>query len=184
MVVGAAAQDTVNILLVDDQLINLTAAGAVLERPDYRIVTASSGAEALSRILKEDFALILLDVVMPGMDGFEVATTVKQRDRSKLIPIIFMTANRDDVDAMYRGYSVGAVDYLIKPLNPELVRAKVAVFAELHRQKRQIERQALLLQENERRESERQLAELSRTSSKRYKNLAEAVPLLMTAQSR
>src|SRR5579884_1329732 len=127
-----------SVLLVDDHEENLCALEAILEHQDLRLVKATSGAEALRQLLREDFALILLDVAMPGMDGFEVASLVKQRERSRHVPIIFLTAASKDVASVYKGYAVGAVDYLMKPLDPDVVRAKVAVFVELYRRGEQI----------------------------------------------
>ena len=123
------------ILVVDDHPENRTALRAILSSPDYRIVEAGSGAEALLRLLEEDFAVLLIDVVMPDMSGFELAAAIKERERTAAIPIVFLTGQATDVDLVHRGYRVGAVDYLIKPLVPEMVRAKVAVFAQLFREK-------------------------------------------------
>src|SRR5437016_5259840 len=117
-----------SVLLVDDHEENLCALEAILESADLHLVKATSGTEALRQLLREDFALILLDVSMPGMDGFEVASLVKQRERSRHVPIIFLTAASKDISSVYKGYAVGAVDYLLKPLDPDVVRAKVAVF--------------------------------------------------------
>ncbi|HEX2568122.1 MAG TPA: ATP-binding protein [Polyangia bacterium] len=146
----------VKILMVDDRPANLMSLRAILEdQPGYELILASSGEEALDRVLREDFAVILLDVAMPQMDGFETARLIKQRERSCKIPIIFITASVYDMENIYRGYTVGAVDYLPKPVDPHAVRAKVAVFVELHLQAREIERQARLLQEIQAREQER-----------------------------
>jgi phosphoserine phosphatase RsbU/P len=123
------------------------------------LVRAGSGVEALRRLLSDDFGLILMDVQMPGMDGFELADLIRQRDRTRHTPIIFLTAyERTDAD-MFRGYSVGAVDFLFKPIVPEVLRSKVRVFVELHWSREQVRRQAELLRENERREMEHRLAE-------------------------
>jgi DNA-binding response OmpR family regulator len=105
----------VNILVVDDRDENLVALEAVLNEPNYRIVRARSGREALREVLEQDFALILLDVVMPNIDGYETATLIRERPRSKQTPIIFLTANDWGASHVFRGYNVGAVDYLIKP---------------------------------------------------------------------
>jgi PAS domain S-box-containing protein len=148
----SALEAVPHILLVDDRPSNLTALGAILDRVDYHLVYARSGQEALTQVLRADFAVILLDVAMPGMDGFETATLIKQRERSKLIPIIFVTAAVGDTEQIFRGYNVGAVDYLVKPLDPHQVRAKVGVFVQLWRQRQQIERQAAQLREVELRE--------------------------------
>ncbi len=146
----AAALERASILLVDDRPSNLTALVGVLRRPDYDLVLARSGSEALGQVLRGEFAVILLDVAMPGMDGFEVASLIKEREQSKLIPIIFITASVYDMEHIFQGYTVGAVDYLRKPLDPHALRSKVAVFVELHRQRRQIERQSAMLREAER----------------------------------
>lgn len=151
-----ADEQRVKILMVDDRPANLMSLRAILaDQPDYELVMASSGEEALDRVLRENFAVILLDVAMPQMDGFETARLIKQRERSCKIPIIFITASVYDMENIYRGYTVGAVDYLPKPVDPHAVRAKVDVFVALYRQAREIERQARLLQEIQAREQER-----------------------------
>jgi signal transduction histidine kinase len=121
----------VNILVVDDRDENLLALEAVLDDPAYRLVRARSGREALREVLDQDFALILLDVVMPGVDGYETATLIRERPRSRQTPIIFLTANDWGASHVFRGYTVGAVDYLVKPIAPDVLRSKVAVFVEL-----------------------------------------------------
>jgi signal transduction histidine kinase len=123
----------VNILVVDDRDENLMALEAVLSDPSYRLVRAKSGREALREVLDQDFALILLDVVMPGVDGYETATLIRERPRSARTPIIFLTANDFGVNYVFRGYTVGAVDYLVKPVPADVLRSKVAVFVELFR---------------------------------------------------
>lgn len=164
-----------NILLVDDQPNNILALSAILERPDYRLLCARSGAEALNIALHEELALVLLDVIMPGMDGFEVAEYLKQAQRTRHVPIIFLTAVASDVRHIYRAYNVGAVDYLIKPLQTEIVRQKVAVFVELFRQRKELVRQAEILRANERRQHELQLAESRLASDRRYRRLVEGI---------
>ncbi|RYZ06430.1 MAG: hybrid sensor histidine kinase/response regulator [Myxococcales bacterium] len=126
-----------NILMVDDRPENLLALRAILEQPDYRLVTASSGEEALSLALRETFAVALIDVAMPGMDGLEVAIHMKELERSRDIPIIFITAFGDDPQEIHRAYSAGGADYLVKPLDAEIVRKKVAVFVDLSRRRSQ-----------------------------------------------
>jgi len=121
----------VNILVVDDRDENLMAVEAVLDDPGYRLVRAKSGREALKEVLDQDFALILLDVVMPGVDGYETATLIRERPRSRQTPIIFLTANDWGAQHVFRGYTVGAVDYLVKPVPADVLRSKVAVFVEL-----------------------------------------------------
>jgi PAS domain S-box-containing protein len=172
----ATGGEKVNILLVDDRPGNLLSLEGILERADYNLVSASSGEEALRLILRHDFACILLDVAMPGMDGFEVAGTLKQRAQFRAIPIIFVTASVHNIEWIFRAYSVGAVDFLSKPLDPHAVRAKVGVFVELFRQKQQLEHHAQKLQEMERREREHQLERLKVESERRYRHLAEAIP--------
>ena len=134
-----------NILLVDDRPENLVALQAVLRPLGHNLVTAGSGEEALRRLLTEDFAVILLDVMMPGMDGFETAFQIKQRDRTRDVPIIFLTAiSRDESDAL-QGFSSGAVDYVTKPYEGWMLRAKVQVFVELHQKTEQLKQQRELL---------------------------------------
>jgi serine phosphatase RsbU (regulator of sigma subunit) len=149
----------VNILLVDDQPANLLALEAVLAGPGRKLVQAHSGREALRCVLNEDFAVILMDVKMPEMDGFETAALIHQRDRSRHTPIIFLTAFETNDVQMAKGYSLGAVDYLSKPLVPNVLRAKVAAFVEIFRKSEQLKRQTEQLRQKERREHERQLAD-------------------------
>jgi PAS domain S-box-containing protein len=125
--------DQASILLVDDQEENLLALEAVLEPLGQRLVRATSGADALGALLREDFALILLDVQMPDMDGFQTATVIKQREKTRHIPIIFLTALSKELHHMFRGYSAGAVDYVVKPFDPMILRSKVQVFVDLFR---------------------------------------------------
>jgi len=173
-VVGAAGK--VNILLVDDRPSNLLSLRAVLDRPDYNLVLAESGAQALALVLKYEFAVILLDVAMPQMDGFEVATTIKQRERFRFTPIIFVTASVQHIEWIFRAYSVGAVDFLHKPLDPHAVRAKVAVFVEMYRQRVLLRRQGERMREMEHRERQLEVAKLKWENEQRYRNLAEAIP--------
>jgi signal transduction histidine kinase/FixJ family two-component response regulator len=130
-----AAVKAANILLVDDRPENLLSLKAILERPEYRLVTATNGEEALSVALRETFSVALIDVAMPGMNGFEVAVHLKDLERSRDIPIIFVTAFGDDPQEVHRAYSAGGADYLVKPLDPEIVRKKVAVFVDLSRRR-------------------------------------------------
>jgi PAS domain S-box-containing protein len=123
----------VNILLVDDRPENLISLMAVLEAPGYELYKASSGEEALRLLLNREFALILMDVQMPGMDGFETARLIKSREKTRDIPIIFVTAINTDEPFVFRGYGAGAVDYIMKPFDPHILRSKVAVFADLYR---------------------------------------------------
>ena len=133
------------ILLVDDRSENLLALEAILSSLDQTLVRATSGEEALKALLAEDFAVILLDVQMPGMDGFETASHIKRRERTRDIPIIFLTAINREPQHAFRGYSAGAVDYLAKPFDPWVLRAKVSVFVELYLKNRQLREQAELL---------------------------------------
>lgn len=131
-----AALEVANILLVDDRPENLLSLRAILERPEYRLVTAANGEEALRVALRETFSVALIDVAMPGMNGFDVAVHLKDLERSRDIPIIFVTAFGDDPQEVHRAYSAGGADYLVKPLDPEIVRKKVAVFVDLSRRRK------------------------------------------------
>lgn len=132
----------VKILLVDDREDNLFSIEAILEKDNYTIVKANSGRAALKTLLSEhDFFLILMDVQMPDLNGFETATIIYERDKLKNIPIIFITAFSNDDDHIFRGYKMGGVDYIYKPINPELLRAKVGVFVELYKKTQQLQRQ-------------------------------------------
>ena len=140
------AESKVNVLLVDDHPENLLALEAILEKLDQNLVRATSGMEALRCLLNQDFAVILLDVQMPGMNGFETAALIRERERSRYTPIIFLTAiNRSDTHVS-KGYSLGAVDYLFKPLEPEILISKVAAFVSLFEKSQQVQRQAQLLE--------------------------------------
>jgi len=142
-------EDRVNILLVDDQPANLVALEAMLQDLGQNLVKAESGREALKCLLTQDFAVILLDVKMPEMDGFETATLIRERDKSRHTPILFLTANDSTQAQAVRGYAVGAVDYLVKPVVPEFVRSKVSVFVELAKKNELLRRQATLLARSE-----------------------------------
>jgi len=121
---------------VDDRPNNLFLLKAVLASPDYRLVKATSGKEALKLLLNEDFALILLDIMMPELDGFETAALIKQRDQTKDVPIIFITAMEQDEEAVFKGYSVGGVDFIYKPFDSDLLKAKVSTFVDLYKRSR------------------------------------------------
>src|SRR5207302_3655563 len=129
----------VNILLVDDKPERVLALEAVLEQLNQNIVRAFSGREALRALLQDEFAVILLDVNMPGMDGFETASLIRQRQSTQHTPIIFVTAYADEIQ-LARGYSLGAVDYILAPVVPEVLRSKVGVFVELYRKNVQLQR--------------------------------------------
>ena len=127
------------ILVVDDRADNLISIEVILEKDNYTIVKANSGKAALKVLLNDhDFSLILMDVQMPELNGYETATIIYERDKLRNIPIIFITANNYDEDFMFRGYRMGGVDYIYKPINPELLRAKVAVFVELYSKNQQL----------------------------------------------
>jgi signal transduction histidine kinase len=144
----------VNILLVDDRAENLLALEAILEPLGQSLVRANSGPEALKQVLVNDFAVMLLDVQMPGMNGFEVAEIIKSRERSRTIPIIFLSAISKEDAYVFKGYSMGAVDYVFKPFNPDVLRSKVAVFVDLFLKQGELQRQGDLLRDSQKRELE------------------------------
>ena len=146
--------DRVRILLVDDRPENLLALEAILEPLGQIMMRANSGPEALRCVLECELATILLDVQMPGMNGFEVAEIIKSRERSRTIPIIFLSAISKEDAYVFKGYSMGAVDYVFKPFNPDVLRSKVSVFVDLFVKQRELQRQAELLREAEKRELE------------------------------
>ncbi len=129
----------VNILMVDDEPSNLAALEAILECLGQNLIKASSGKEALRYVLNEDFAVILLDVQMPDMSGIETAALIRVRERSRHIPIIFLTGMVKTAEMMFKGYSAGAVDYLMKPIVSGVLRAKVEVFVELAVSRRKLQ---------------------------------------------
>jgi CheY-like chemotaxis protein len=133
------------ILLVDDRAENIVALEAILSSLNQILVPARSGDAALKALLSDEFAVILLDVLMPGMDGFETAAHIKRRPRTRDIPIIFLTARNAEPDYAFRSYSAGAVDYIAKPFDPWVLRAKVLVFVDLYMKNRQLSEQAALL---------------------------------------
>ncbi len=151
---GSAHDDRVNILLVDDRPENLLALEAILEPLSQNLIRANSGPEALKRVLEMEFATILLDVQMPEMNGFEVAEIIKSRERSRTIPIIFLSAINKEEAYVFKGYAMGAVDYVFKPFNPDVLRMKVAVFVDLFIKQRELQRQGELLRDAEKRELE------------------------------
>ncbi|MDT0439098.1 MULTISPECIES: two-component system response regulator [Streptomyces] len=148
MIAEASTDARASILLVDDMEDNLIALEAVLGSLNEPLIRARSGEEAMKALLRQRFALVLLDVRMPGMDGFETAAHIKRLDQTKDVPIIFLTGAADDSGYAFRGYATGAADYLTKPFDPWVLRAKVSVFLELDRKNRQLER----LRERERAE--------------------------------
>ena len=161
-----------SLLLVDDRRENLLALEAILEPLGHRLVSVTSGIAALKELLLGDFACILLDVQMPEIDGFELATLIKQRERSQHIPIIFLTALSRDEKHVYQGYSAGAVDYILKPIDSDVLRSKVSVFVELWEKGEQIQMQAEQIHEQK-------LDALERASEERYRQLADAMPQIV-----
>jgi CheY-like chemotaxis protein len=141
--------DVAKALLVDDRRENLLALEAILQGLPVQPVTVESGEAALKQLLVEDFAVILLDAQMPDMDGFEVASHIKRRERTRHVPIIFLTAADRDAQLALRGYAVGAVDYLTKPFDPWVLRAKVSIFVDLWTKTKQLQRQAEAVRERE-----------------------------------
>ena len=171
---GRAAESPVNILLVDDQPANLLALEAILADPVQNLVRASSGEEALRRMQYDDFAVVLLDVYMPGLDGFETARRIRRHEQSKHTPIIFLTAKDSDDFVIAEAYRLGAVDYLTKPLIVDILRAKVAVFVELARQARQIQLQAEQLRRAREEQTKRRAEASARASEGRKAAILEA----------
>src|SRR3954462_10523869 len=175
----ARTDESAGILLVDDMEDNLIALEAVLGSLNEPLFRARSGEEAMKALLRRPFALVLLDVRMPGMDGFETAANIKRLDQTRDVPIIFLTGAEDDSGYAFRGYATGAADYLTKPFDPWVLRAKVSVFLELHRKKQQLEsllaRQRADYQEVGKRLAalEEELTESQRTQVKELRQLLE-----------
>src|SRR5438309_4313338 len=165
------------ILMVDDHQPNLLALEAILAPLGEELVGVTSGEDALRQLLEGEFALILMDVQMPGMDGIETAAVIKQRDRNRSTPIIFLTAIAKDPSFIFKGYSQGAVDYLLKPFDPEILRTKVSVFVDLWRKGELIKRQAAMLRAQE-------MLELERRSEVRFHALTDSMPQCVWAASR
>ena len=163
------ADDLVNILIVDDEPKNLTVLESLLNDPGYRLVRATSGEQALLALIADEFAVLVLDVRMPGMTGFELALLIKERKKTARVPIIFLTAYYTEDQHIVEGYGSGAVDYLHKPVNPGVLRSKVAVFAELYRKTRALEvtNRSLLIEVAERRRAEMRLSELNQVLDER-----------------
>ena len=161
----------INILLVDDDPKNLTVLETVLDDPAYRLVRATSGDEALIALINQEFALLILDIQMPGMTGFELAQMVKKRKKTAHVPIIFLTAYYNEDAHVLEGYDTGAVDYLYKPVNPVVLRSKVSVFADLYRKNRECATANSVLSEEvqTRRQFEEQLRQLNQTLEDRVK---------------
>ena len=171
-------ESSIDILIVDDREDGLIALEAVLSHlPGVNLVRARSGVEALDLLPHHDFAVILLDVQMPILDGFQTAKIIRTRhERYKVTPIIFVTAINKDDQYIYKGYEAGAVDYVFKPFEPQILRSKVSVFVDLYRKSQLVEAQAEQLRENEKRERYLKLAELELENLKRYRSLADAIP--------
>jgi PAS domain S-box-containing protein len=163
-----------SILIVDDHPANLLALEGILEPLGQKIIRAASGEEALRRLLGQDFAVILMDVQMPGLDGLQTAALIKARERSRHTPIIFLTAINKDSSYVFKGYAQGAVDYLVKPFDPDILRSKVTVFVELWKRGEQLAQKDAQLREKE-------LEEAARASEYRYQSLTNAMPLLLWA---
>src|SRR5215472_8290431 len=160
------ARQQMKILLVDDTPENLVSLEAALEGLGEVLILARSGKEALRYLLNEDFAVILLDVRMPEMDGFETAELIRSRPRSRQVPILFLTGYRNE-EHLFRGYDLGAVDFLFKPIVPEVLRSKVAVFVELSRSNAKLKEQADTL---------RKQAEVLQKAELKVRSLLEAAP--------
>ncbi len=159
----------VNILMVDDEERNLDVLESVLQDPDYRLVRARSADEALKCLVTTDFAVVVLDIRMPGTSGIELARMIKQRKKTQHLPIIFLTAYYQEDEHVMQGYSAGAVDYLSKPCNPAILRSKVAVFIDLYRKTRALEAEVA-----ERRQGEQRNRDLNEQLAQRVNELAAA----------
>jgi PAS domain S-box-containing protein len=163
------SQAPVNILIVDDEQKNLTVLEAILDDPGYRLVRAQSAEQALLELLAHEFAVLILDIRMPDVTGFELAQMIRARKKYANLPIIFLTAYYNEDQHIIEGYTTGAVDYLNKPVNPAILRSKVAIFADLYRNRRNLEEanRALLDEVSSRRRAEEQLLELNNTLEQR-----------------
>jgi two-component sensor histidine kinase/AmiR/NasT family two-component response regulator len=171
----------INVLIVDDEPKNLTVLEAILDRPDYRLVRAESGEQALLALLRDEFAVLILDIRMPGMTGFELVRLIKQRKNTANVPIILLTAYYNEDQHALEGYGAGAVDYLLKPVNPTILRSKVAVFAELYRKRRNVDQTNRVLQAEvaSRRRAEDRLRELNDTLEQRVAERTEHISQLL-----
>jgi len=165
------------ILMVDDHAPNLMALAAILDPLGQDLVLANSGEDALRHLLESDFALILMDVQMPGIDGIQTAKLIKDRPRNRHIPIIFLTAIHKDPSYIFRGYKEGAVDYLLKPFDPEILRAKVSVFVDLWRKNELLRRQQAMLRA-------RELIEVEKRGELRFRALTDSMPQCVWAARR
>jgi diguanylate cyclase (GGDEF)-like protein/PAS domain S-box-containing protein len=173
-------KDKINILLVDDRPENLLALEAIIEQEDFNLIKAYSGEEALKCLLKHEFAAILLDVQMPGIDGFGTAKIIKAREKTKNIPILFITANYMDSEHIFTGYSVGAIDYILKPFDPTILKAKVEGFVDLYKLNKQLVQQADSLREKTK-EIEQANLELSKTAAEL--RVSEAIATVISETS-
>src|SRR5436309_525819 len=171
---GGEMAEKVSILVVDDRADKLLTYEVMLAQLNQNIVCARSGKEALRRLLEKDFAAIILDVNMPGMDGFETAALMRQRQRCETTPIIFVSAINDTVNHISRGYSLGAVDYILTPIVPDILRAKIAVFVDLFNKTEQVRQQAAERENlvREQAAAEHARAEAERASAAKDKFLA------------
>ena len=169
-------EGVVTILIVDDEPKNLTVLETVLDSPRYRVIRAESADQALLALLRYDFAVLILDVQMPGITGFELAQMIKQRKKTSEVPIIFLTAYYNEDEHVIEGYDSGAVDYLLKPINPAILRSKVSVLAELFLKQRQLEgtNRVLSAEVAQRRLVQQQLSELNDTLEQRVLDRTEA----------
>ena len=174
---NALTTDPINILIVDDEPANLLVLETVLDDPGYQLVRAQTADQALLALVGAEFALLILDIRMPGMTGFELAQIIKERKKTAGVPIIFLTAYYDKDQHMLEGYETGAVDFLNKPVNPAVLRSKVSVFADLHRKNRAITlaNSTLLAEVAERRRAEDQLRDLNETLERRVSERTEAL---------
>jgi PAS domain S-box-containing protein len=166
----AAGDDRINILIVDDEPKNLLVLETLLDNPEYRLVRANSADQALLALMEEQFALIILDINLPGMSGFELAQMVRKRKKTSLVPIIFLTAYYNEDQHVMEGYASGAVDYLHKPVNKNILRSKVATFAELYRSTRALQKEIA-----ERRLAQEQLRAMNETLEQRVILKSEAL---------
>ena len=166
---GVEGEPSTHILMVDDHPANLLALEGILSPLGQVLVRANSGSEALKAVLQHGFALILMDVQMPGMDGFQTAKLIKEREKSRSIPIIFLTALSRDAANVFKGYKHGAVDYLLKPFDAEILRAKVQVFVELYQKTEKLTRQ-------EQQIARQEVEATERRSEMRFQTLTESIP--------
>jgi two-component sensor histidine kinase/DNA-binding response OmpR family regulator len=174
---SSSDDERINILIVDDEPRNLMVLELILDDPAYHLVRAETADQALLALLADHFALLILDISMPGVTGFELAKMIKERKKTSRVPIIFLTAYYNDDQHVMQGYGAGAVDYLHKPVNPDILRSKVAVFAELHRMQRQLAatNEALVAEVAERRQAQERLHALNVTLEERVAERTQAV---------